>query len=425
MHHLFHRGDHISMTGIPGKTNVGELSIFTSAQSLLSPCLHPPPLTPLDLDKRMRNRHIDLMVNQSAANAIRVRSQIFTYLREFLVERGFVEVETPILSDTMGGASATPFTTQSKVTGKKELSLRIAPELWLKRLVIGGLDRVFEIGKCFRNEGIDATHNPEFTSCEYYQAYANLDDLIRCTEDLLSGMVGHLKDGDLTILNPTDPTDGEPISFAKPFRRMEFIPALEIAMGRKLPQLDDENTTESLLTLLKDLGIQPPSPPTPAKILDKLASHYLEPQCVQPTFITHIPEIMSPLAKGSEINGHRVSHRFELYVNAQEICNAYEEENDPISQRAKFTLQQSDRESGDSEIPAVDESFVHALEWGLPPTGGWGMGIDRWVMLMTGKTRIGEVLSFGGLKHVVGQGLGLRAPGEKEVQKDKESNDLQ
>lgn len=374
---------------------------------LLSPCLNVPPPEIRHSEKRQQNRHIDLMVNPKATQILRLRSHIIQYLREQFLQRDFLEVQTPIMSEETGGAIARPFLTEATAYRGKKLALRIAPELWLKRLVIGGMDKVFEIGAQFRNEGIDATHNPEFTTCEFYQAYAGLEDLIEFTETLFSSLarkVRALKEERFKDLDQLE-TD-----FRAPFKRLEFTPALEQAIGRMLPDIDNQpekDATRQLLGLLEELGVTPPASPTLPRILDKLSATYLEPLCTEPTFITHHPEALSPLAKSSVRNGRKVTQRVELFINGNEIVNAYEEENSPTEQRRKFLIQAGWKDEENSALDigkGVDEAYCAALEWGLPPTGGWGLGIDRLCMLFAGVDRIGEVLAFGGLRGTVNQG---------------------
>lgn len=416
----------VGVTGHPGRTPSGELSLFaTTHMELLSPCLHPPPLEIRQPEKRYQNRHVDLMVNPKAMEILRLRSYIIQHLREQLLQLDFLEVQTPIMSDETGGAIARPFLTEATAYRGKKLALRIAPELWLKRLVIGGMDRIFEIGSQFRNEGIDATHNPEFTTCEFYQAYAGLEDLIKLTEALFSSLaerVRELKKDKFKNLAQLE------ISFESPFKRLEFIPALEEAMGKTLPDLDnqaEEDVTRQLFDLMRELDLAPPVKPTVPRILDKLAGTYLEPLCIEPTFITHHPEALSPLSKSSIRNGRKVTERVELFINGNEIVNAYEEENSPTEQRKKFLRQLGWRDEENS-VPdvgkSVDEAYCAALEWGLPPTGGWGMGVDRLCMLFAGVDRIGEVLAFGGLRGTVNQG-GAHAEAKVDVEVEEEQRE--
>lgn len=306
------------------------------------------------------------------------------------------------MAEVAGGAVARPFTTVPTEFSKKILSLRIAPEIWLKRLVLGGMDRVFEIGPAFRNEGLDTTHNPEFTSCEFYKSFADLEELISMTESLLSGLASHVNElisSKLTSLIPLDMT-----TYATPFQRIEFIPALEQAIQRNLPDLEAEDATEKVVAIFAELSQPLPSSPTLPRLLDKLGSIYLEPSCDAPTFLIHHPACMAPLAKSfvDPVTNQLISARVELFVQHKEIANMYEEENSPFEQRRKFVQQVKWKDAENEAI--VDESYLDALEWGLPPTGGWGCGIDRLCMLMSGASRISDVLSFGNLRNVIGYG---------------------
>jgi lysyl-tRNA synthetase class 2 len=352
------------------------------------------------------------LVNKSAADTIRLRSHIIQHVREFLLQDGFLEVQTPIIVDKASGAAARPFTTVATEFLDKELALRIAPEIWLKRLILGGMDRVFEIGPAFRNEGLDATHNPEFTTCEFYKSFAELEDLMLMTENMVSGIaarVNSLSSGSLETLPTVDAS-----LLATPFKRVEFIPAIEAALGETLPDLAAEDATECLLALFTKYDISVPRPQTLPRLLDKLASVYIEPQCEEPTYIIHHPACMAPLSKSFLDPGTNqlVSARAELFIQQTEIANMYEEENSPFEQRTKLVQQAllKDEETGSD----VDESYLKALEWGLPPTGGWGCGIDRMCMLFSGSSRISDVLAFGSLRNVVSLG---KTSEEKAVEK--------
>ncbi|KAI8977251.1 hypothetical protein BDF20DRAFT_913599 [Mycotypha africana] len=385
------RGDIVSFTGVPGKTKHGQLSVFvTNEMKVLTPCLQDlPRKSLLDPEKRFRARHVDLLVNTESAHILRTRSRIIKFIREFLDARGFLEVETPILSDKAGGANARPFETHAFALNM-DMQMRIAPELYLKQLVIGGLDRVYEIGKQFRNEGIDADHNPEFTTCEFYQAYGNLESLMNDTETLLKEMVQAICGGNTLQLK-----SGVNIKFDVPFRKIDVTEALEQQLGRSLSFLEKPDSISELLSVCVKQGLMPSSKITVPKLLDSLISEHIEPKCTQPTFLYNHPVSLSPLAKSfTDEKGRTVSARFELFVGGKEIVNAYEELNDPEEQRDRFRLQLQDRKNGDLEAPIPDTDFCNALEYGLPPTAGWGMGIDRVVQLLTGATHIREVLAF-------------------------------
>ena len=380
----------------------------------MAPSLPTLPLKLTDPETRIRNRHVDLLVNKNESDTIRARSHIIQYIRNFLIKDKFLEVQTPIIAESAGGAIARPFTTVATEFSDKQLALRIAPELWLKRLIIGGMDRVFEIGPAFRNEGLDSTHNPEFTTCEFYKSFADLEDLITMTENLLSGLAEHVKALSQYPLEALPEFDAEP--FTTRYKRIQFIPAIEEKLGEKLPSLAEDDAQEMLLALFTKHQITPPSSPTLPRLLDKLSSTYLEPDCTAPTFIMHHPACLAPLAKSfldPETN-QLVSARVELFIQNREIANMYEEENSPFEQRKKFVEQAKWRD--DENKATIDESYIEALEWGLPPTGGWGCGIDRLCMLFSGATRISDVLPFGSLKNVVNLGKGsVKEVEEKEI----------
>lgn len=429
-HSFLRRGDIVSVTGQPWRTKAGELSLLAdNPAQLLAPCLHPLPTNQLNATTRSHNRVVDLAVNKDSRDMLMVRSTVMSYIREFFVDRGFLEVQTPMLADRASGATANPFTTYSKALGNSndgengiELALRIAPELWLKRLVVAGFDKVFEVGQSFRNEGIDATHNPEFTTCEFYEAYATLNDLMATTQQLLRGVVDRVRTvhGERLGAEGITRLDELAQAFAPDFKCLDFVPEIEKCTGVTMPS--DLSSIELLADYFEKAGLKRPSTETTvegggvtaARLLDKLAGIYLEPQCgIQPTFIMNHPQAMAPLAKSSSINssntnnddtmqgGHEISRRFELFINGKEYVNAYEEENSPFEQASKFRAQLRDRlQHNDLESQIPDDSFVSALEWGLPPTGGFGLGIDRLCMLLTGAKRIEQVLAFGGVKTV-------------------------
>lgn len=336
---------------------------------------------------------------------MKLRSHLIQHIRDFLLNDNFLEVQTPILAHGAGGASARPFLTTATEFVDKKLSLRIAPEIWLKRLVLGGMDRVFEIGPAFRNEGIDATHNPEFTTCEFYKSFANLEELIKMTEGMISGLALRANSLIETHLTALQSLDAGP--FCGPFNRIEFIPSLESAMGYKLPDLSSDNASEAVGSIFTNLSLPLPSPPTLPRLLDKLSSIYLEGHCIRPTFIVNPPACLAPLAKSfyDPATNQFVSARAELFIGSREIANMYEEENSPFEQRKKFLEQLKWRD--DENYAQIDENYLEALEWALPPTGGWGCGVDRLCMLFSGAGRISDVLSFGSLRNVVALGKEL------------------
>ena len=380
-----------------------------------------------------------MLANYDAARLVLRRSQVVHQIRHFLNLKGFAEVQTPILSSGAGGATARPFKISTTGFSEKHLSLRVAPELWLKRLILGGMDRIFEIGPCFRDEGraglisdikvidafagLDRLHNPEFTTCEFYSTYTSIQDLLEFTENMLNTIVRNIEK---TQAESHDPRSRMPYLalesdfFEGPYPQLDYILALSEAISVKLPHLGTESAMTELSRIFREKEIALPVQPTLPRLLDKLSAIYLEPQCDKPTWIVNHPECLSPLSKSyfhpSPDVAQPVAARAELFIHRREIVNCYEEENSPFEQRRKFMMQQKFAEAGESkaldeEPMEVDERYLQALEWGLPPTGGWGCGIDRLVMLLTGKQRISDVLTFGNLKSVT------RIPESREMVK--------
>ena len=407
-HDLIKRGDIVGFEGDVGRTQPkkggeGEISVFVTGVELLTPCLHMLPTDHFgfkDQETRYRKRYLDLIMNKDSRSRFITRSKIISFIRKFLDSRDFIEVETPMMNVIAGGATAKPFVTHHNDLDM-DMFMRIAPELFLKELVVGGMDRVYEIGRQFRNEGIDMTHNPEFTTCEFYQAYADVYDIMDMTELMFSEMVKEIT-GSYIIQYHPDPSNPEKtyeLNFTRPWKRMNMIEELEKVFKVTFPPGDELHTAatgEFLKDVLAKNNLECPPPLTNARMLDKLVGE-LEDMCISPTFIFGHPQMMSPLAKYSR-DQPGLCERFEVFVATKEICNAYTELNDPFDQRARFEEQARQKDQGDDEVQLVDEVFCNSLEYGLPPTGGFGCGIDRLAMFLTDSNTIREVLLFPTLK---------------------------
>ncbi|ACO03415.1 MAG TPA: lysine--tRNA ligase [Persephonella sp.] len=379
-------GDIVGVEGELFRTMTGELTVEVKDFKLLTKSLRALPEKwhgLKDVELRYRRRYVDLIANPKAREIFKIRYKAIKSLREFLESEGFMEVETPILQSVASGAMARPFITHHNALDI-DMYLRIAPELYLKMLIVGGFNRVYELGRNFRNEGIDTTHNPEFTMVEFYAAYMDYNDLMDLTERLmrkiLMDTVGKLK---ITW-------EGQELDFSKPFRRLRFFDALKEKTGKDKEFFLDEGKAREFA---KEVGIPKAETLTHLKILDKLFEHFIEEDLVQPTFVIDFPKILSPLAKTHRDDPDLVE-RFELIVNKQEIANAYTELNDPEDQRERFLQQLKEKAAGDEEAMDIDENFLTALEYGLPPTGGEGIGIDRLVMMLTDSPSIREVILF-------------------------------
>lgn len=401
-----HRGDILGAIGFVGKSLRGELSLYPTELVLLTPCLkYIPKLVHglKDPETRARKRYLDLIANPQNREVFLISSMVCKEIRRFLDERDFLEVHTPMLSSEVGGANAKPFITFHNDL-KEPMYLRIAPELYLKKLVVGGLNRVYELGQQFRNEGADRSHNPEFLSLEYYMAYADYHDLIKMCEDMFTQIIMKINRSTIVKFTPSHLPDEEPkeitIDFTPPYAKIDIVTELK-ANGVDLP--DDLSTEEARLYLdqiCSDRGVECSAPRTTPRLLDKLIGEYIEPKCINPTFVMNHPMIMSPLAKQHRDNS-QLTERFELFVCGLELANAYTELNHPDVQRDRFVDQQKSKNMGDDEAQSVDEGFLDALEYGLPPTGGFGCGIARLIMFLSNRNTIRDVIAFPAMPNLV------------------------
>ena len=384
-------GDIIGITGFVFKTKTGEISIHAKELTLLSKSLRPLPEKfhgLKDTDLRYRQRYVDLIVNPEVKDTFIKRTEIIKEMRRILDEKKFTEVETPILNTIPGGAAARPFITHHN-TLDIDMYLRIATELYLKRLIIGGFDRVYEIGRIFRNEGMDIKHNPEFTTIELYQSYANLEDMMDLTEELVSKIAEK-------VLGTTKITyQGSEIDLTPSWRRVTMIDAVKEVTGVDFNSI---TTDEEAMEVAKKAGVPvDPIKNTRGDIIAAFFDEKVEETLIQPTFVYEYPIENSPLAKKLD-NDERMTQRFELFIGGREYANAFSELNDPIDQYERFLAQVKQREAGDDEANMMDTDFINALEYGMPPTGGMGMGVDRLVMLLTDAASIRDVLLFPTMK---------------------------
>ena len=384
-------GDIVGIEGSVMKTKMGELSIRVSNFTHLSKAIRPLPEKfhgLKDIEERYRRRYVDLITNQDSRDTFILRSKIITLLRELLNERGYLEVETPILHPILGGASARPFVTHHN-TLDMPFYLRIAPELYLKRLIVGGLDGVYEIGRTFRNEGMSIKHNPEFTMLELYQAYGNVDTMMELTEYLFSTVAKRL--GKETVVY-----NDKEIHLTKPWVKLHMADAVRDTVG--IDFWDKEMTYEKAKQFALDRDLDVPEHYTgTGHILNLLFEEYCEETITQPTFVFGHPIEISPLAK-KNADDPRFTDRFELFIDGREYANAFTELNDPIDQKERFLNQLKEKELGNDEANEMDIDYVEALEYGMPPAGGLGIGVDRFIMLMTNSTSIRDVLLFPHMK---------------------------
>ncbi len=383
-------GDFLGLEGNLFKTKTGELTLLVKKFQLLAKSLRPLPEKfhgLMDVEQRYRQRYLDLLVNGKVREIFQMRSRLISSIRSFMTDRRFLEVETPMMQPIAGGATAKPFETFHNALNLP-LFLRIAPELYLKRLVIGGMDKVFEINRNFRNEGISIQHNPEFSMMEFYQAYATYEDLMVLTEELFSALALEFK-GKLTFSY-----QGESVDLSPPWKRISFLESL-VEIGRIEPRILDD--PGEAIQLARSLGADLKPTDGQGKALTKIFEQLIEPQLRQPTFVTGYPLEVSPLAKRSKEDPN-LTDRFELFINGREIANGFTELNDPLDQKDRFLNQMKAKEAGDEEAQAIDWDYILALEYGLPPTAGEGIGIDRLVMLFADAPSIREVILFPQLK---------------------------
>jgi lysyl-tRNA synthetase class 2 len=392
---LLDLGDHVGVRGTLMKTRTGEVTVKVAAVELLSKSLRPLPLAKTtadgeqhggltDPEVRYRQRYADLAVHPEVREVFRLRSRVVSAIRRFLDDRGFLEVETPILQPLYGGAAARPFVTHHNALDMP-LYLRIADELYLKRLLVGGLERVYEIGHDFRNEGFDRSHNPEFTMLEWYQAYADYHDIRVMIEELLVHLVREVSGGTTLV------REGVTLDFQAPFRSVRFVEGIVAAGGPNVLTASEPEMRSALKA--KGVAAEESAEWTGGKLMDEVFKAFLEPTLIQPTFVLDYPLALSPLAKKHR-EDPRLVERFELFLQGRELANAFSELNDPDDQRARFADQAAQREAGNDEAQLHDADYIRALEYGMPPAGGIGMGIDRLLMLLADQSSIRDVILF-------------------------------
>lgn len=385
-------GDYLGVEGYVFKTKTGEISIHANSLTILSKSIRPIPIVKekegeefdsfSDKEQRYRNRHLDLAVNDEVKDTFIKRAKIISAVRNFFDNKGYVEVETPILQPLYGGANARPFVTHHNSLDQ-DFYLRIADELYLKRLIIGGVDKVYELAKNFRNEGIDRNHNPEYTSLEFYEAYVDYEYMMDLVEELIKSVAGDIGEAKVTW------GDME-IDLSKKFARKPIFELLGKAVKQDVSKLDEKGLSD----LCKEFELDVPPKSNYGQLIDLLMSKLVEPNLIQPTFVTDYPKAISPLAKQHRGGNPELVERFELFIGGMEFANAFSELNDPIDQRERFEHQAQLGRAGDAEAHPVDENFLEAVECGMPPTGGVGIGIDRLVMLLTNNRWIKDVILF-------------------------------
>lgn len=387
---LLDTGDFIQATGKAGKTKRGTESLFVEEWHVITKAIRPLPRQWYGLkdhETRYREREVDLNLNPEVRQAFMTRSKIIAWLREFLHSEGFLEVETPTLQVIPGGTMAKPFETHHNALDM-QLYLRIAPELFLKRLIVGGYEKVFDIGKNFRNEGIDRQHNPEFTMLEFYQAYADYEDLMDMAEHMLTALVEKIAGRTKIVWQETE------LSFATPWSRKRYT---EIVSERLKVDILQEKDPGTYIRIFEKENLELPQVQTYGQLVDELYKKLVRPHLIQPTLVYDYPAEMIPLAKRS-LSDPRIVEAFQLLVSGTELIKAYTELNDPVEQRLRFEEQMMNREAGDEEAQRIDEEYLKAMEYGMPPTGGFGLGIDRLAMLLTNSPSIRDVILFPLLK---------------------------
>ena len=390
-------GDFLCVQGYIFRTKTGEISVHVQKLHVISKALRVPPFGKLDADGQVHNaladvedryryRYLDLIANPESRQRLTVRSRIVSSMRRYLDSKGFLEVETPVLQQVAGGAAARPFQTHHNYLDR-DFKLRISLELFLKRLIVGGFEKVYEIGRVFRNENMDRDHNPEFTLMELYQAYVNLDDMMELVEEMYETICAEVNG------TPTFEWNGQTIDLsARPWRRLPMLEGIQQYSGIDPADLRTLEAAHAACRAI-DAPIDLSKEPTLGGLIEKLHEVYTQPHLIQPTFITDFPTETSPLAKKKPADP-ALTRRFEVYIGTAELGNAFSEINDPLDQRERFEGQMVQRAAGDAEAHPMDEDFLRALEYGMPPTGGLGIGIDRMVMLLTGAESIRDILLF-------------------------------